>query len=97
MDVLISLGISAAYFYSTCSLFFIDPHAHTFFDSSAMLVTFILLGKMLEARAKGRTGEALKGLLSLQVGLLFPLVVPQSRLVAGLPWLPRRHKQSVRS
>ena len=59
MDVLIALGISAAYFYSVFSLFFIDPHAHTFFDSSAMLITFILLGKMLEARAKGKTSQAL--------------------------------------
>ncbi|MCX5896466.1 MAG: heavy metal translocating P-type ATPase [Proteobacteria bacterium] len=66
MDVLISLGISAAYFYSVISLFFINPHVHAFFDSSAMLITFILLGKMLEARAKGKTGEALKKLLSLQ-------------------------------
>lgn len=66
MDVLVSLGISAAYFYSVFSLFFIDPQLHTFFDSSAMLITFILLGKMLEARAKGKTGEALEKLLSLQ-------------------------------
>ncbi len=66
MDVLISLGISAAYFYSVFSLFFLDPHAHTFFDSSAMLITFILVGKMLEARAKGKTGQALEKLLSLQ-------------------------------
>ncbi len=66
MDVLISLGISAAYFYSVYSLLFIDPCAHAFFDSSAMLITFILLGKMLEARAKGKTGQALQKLLSLQ-------------------------------
>jgi len=65
MDVLISLGISAAYFYSLFSLFFIDPAAHTFFDSSAMLITFIMLGKMLEARAKGKTGLALEKLISL--------------------------------
>jgi Cu+-exporting ATPase len=66
MDVLIALGISAAYFYSVFSLFFIDPHAHAFFDSSAMLITFILLGKMLEARARGKTGQAFEKLLSLQ-------------------------------
>ena len=66
MDVLVSLGISAAYLYSVYSLFFIDPHAHTFFDSSAMLITFILVGKMLEARAKGKTGQALQKLMSLQ-------------------------------
>lgn len=66
MDVLISLGISAAYFYSLFSLFFIDSAAHTFFDSSAMLITFIMVGKMIEARAKGRTGMALEKLMSLQ-------------------------------
>ncbi len=66
MDVLICLGISAAYFYSLFSLFFIDPAAHTFFDSSAMLITFIMVGKMIEARAKGKTGMALEKLMSLQ-------------------------------
>jgi len=66
MDVLVSLGISAAYFYSVFSLFFLDPAKHTFFDSSAMLITFILVGKMLEARAKGKTGQALEKLMSLQ-------------------------------
>jgi len=66
MDVLIALGITAAYGYSVIALFFIDPHAHAFFDSSAMIVTFMLLGKMLEARARGKTGQALQKLLSLQ-------------------------------
>ncbi len=65
MDVLISLGISAAYFYSVFSLFFIDPAKPLFFDSSAMLITFIMVGKMLEAKAKGQTGQALKALLAL--------------------------------
>ncbi len=66
MDVLVALGVSAAYFYSVFSLFFISSGAHAFFDSSAMLITFILLGKMLEARAKGKTSQALEALLSLQ-------------------------------
>lgn len=65
MDVLIALGISAAYFYSLFSLLVLDPAAHTFFDSAAMLITFILLGKMIEAKAKGQTGEALEKLISL--------------------------------
>ncbi|MDY0375556.1 MAG: heavy metal translocating P-type ATPase [Desulfobacterium sp.] len=65
MDVLISLGISAAYFYSVFSLFFIDAAKPVFFDSSAMLITFIMIGKMLEANAKGKTGQALKELLAL--------------------------------
>ncbi|VVS90945.1 heavy metal translocating P-type ATPase [Desulfoluna spongiiphila] len=66
MDVLVSLGISAAYFYSVFSLFFLDPAAHTFFDSAAMIITFILIGKTIEARAKGKTGQALEKLVSLQ-------------------------------
>ncbi len=65
MDVLISLGISAAYFYSVFSLFFLNASKHTFFDSSAMLITFIMIGKMLEASAKGKTSLALKNLLAL--------------------------------
>ncbi len=81
MDVLVSLGISAAYFYSVFSLFFINPHLHTFFDSSAMLITFILLGKMLEARAKGKTGQALEKLLSLQADQARIIENGQERLV----------------
>jgi Cu+-exporting ATPase len=65
MDVLISLGVSAAYFYSLFSLIFLDASQMLFFDSAAMLITFIMIGKMLEARAKGKTGQALKTLLAL--------------------------------
>jgi len=83
MDVLIALGISAAYFYSVFSLFFIDPHAHTFFDSSAMLITFILLGKMLEARAKGKTSQALQKLLSLQADQARLIENGKERMVAA--------------
>ncbi|WP_321492337.1 heavy metal translocating P-type ATPase [uncultured Desulfobacter sp.] len=65
MDVLISLGVCAAYFYSLFSLIFLDSSQMLFFDSSAMLITFIMIGKMLEARAKGKTSQALKTLLAL--------------------------------
>ncbi|KAJ8604916.1 hypothetical protein CTAYLR_004310 [Chrysophaeum taylorii] len=65
MDVLVALGSSAAYFYS--SLATISPSLGTpRFDTSAMLVAFVLLGKWLEARAKGRTSFALQELLKLQ-------------------------------
>ncbi|MCX5898646.1 MAG: copper ion binding protein, partial [Proteobacteria bacterium] len=83
MDVLIALGISAAYFYSVFSLFFINPHAHTFFDSSAMLITFILLGKMLEARAKGKTSQALQKLFSLQADQACLIENGKERMVAA--------------
>ncbi len=65
MDVLVSLGIFSAYAYSVYSLFFRNPSTMAYFDTSAMITTFILLGKMLESRAKGKTGQALKELLAL--------------------------------
>ncbi|WP_414648023.1 heavy metal translocating P-type ATPase [Desulfitobacterium sp.] len=67
MDVLVALGITAAYGYSVMTtfpqIFFEGP---TFFDTSALLITFVRLGKYLEAKAKGRAGQALKRLLELQ-------------------------------
>jgi Cu+-exporting ATPase len=67
MDVLVALGTSAAYFYSLlayCGL--LGPHREVFFETSVMLIAFIRLGKYLEARARGKAGEALKKLLHLQ-------------------------------
>ena len=65
MDVLIALGSSAAYFYSLPVVFgWID--GHVYFETSAMIITLIRLGKYLEARAKGRTSEAIKKLMSLR-------------------------------
>jgi Cu+-exporting ATPase len=67
MDVLVALGTSAAYFYSVGAFFgFMGPGGHVFFETSAMLIAFIRLGKYLEARARGKAGEALKKLLTLQ-------------------------------
>ncbi len=67
MDVLVALGITAAYGYSVLTTF---PHIFfegpTFFDASAVLITFVRFGKYLEAKAKGRAGQALKRLLELQ-------------------------------
>ncbi|HHY89857.1 MAG TPA: copper-translocating P-type ATPase [Chloroflexi bacterium] len=65
MDVLVAMGSSAAYFYSIpVVLGWIDGHAY--FETSAVIITLIKLGKFLEARAKGRTSEAIKKLLGLQ-------------------------------
>lgn len=67
MSVLVALGTSAAYVYSLVALFF--PHLGIqgyYFETSAVLITLILLGKLLEARAKGRTSEAIKKLIGLQ-------------------------------
>ncbi len=69
MDVLIALGSSAAYFYSVAVLFFpmLFPHdAVVYFETSALIITLIKVGKYLEAVAKGRTSAAIKALMGLQ-------------------------------
>ncbi len=64
MDVLVALGTSSAYFYSLYNL--IVGVKEYYFEASAVIITLILLGKMLEAIAKGRTSEAIKKLMNLQ-------------------------------
>ncbi|WP_278244300.1 copper-translocating P-type ATPase [Caldisalinibacter kiritimatiensis] len=64
MDVLVAIGTSAAYFYSLYNVLVGIPHYY--FESSAVIITLILLGKMLEAIAKGKTSEAIKKLIGLQ-------------------------------
>ncbi|OLS20386.1 MAG: Copper-exporting P-type ATPase A [Candidatus Heimdallarchaeota archaeon LC_2] len=70
MDTLVALGTSAAYFYGIFAMVYmvINPafEGEVFFETSALLITFIVLGKYLEASAKGKTSEAIKKLLSLQ-------------------------------
>lgn len=69
MDVLVALGTSAAYFYSIYQMIVMrDPHhgPHLYFETSAVLITLILLGKLFEAKAKGRSSEAIKKLMGLQ-------------------------------
>lgn len=90
MDVLVALGTSAAYFYSFFAFFGIfGIHGTFFFETSAMLIAFIRLGKYLEARARGKAGEALKKLLRLQADKARLLVdgeerdVPVSSVTTG--------------
>jgi P-type Cu+ transporter len=67
MDTLVSLGSTAAYLLSVVATFF--PHIVgpvTFYDTTALIVTLIFLGKYLEVRAKGQTNEAIKKLIGLQ-------------------------------
>lgn len=64
MDVLVSLGTSAAYFYSLIAL--LAGWKMLYFESSAIVITLVLLGKLLEAIAKGKTSEAIKKLIGLQ-------------------------------
>ncbi len=65
MDVLVALGTSAAYFYSTIGFLFFNID-HPFWESSAALLSFIILGRYFEAVAKGRASEAIKELLKLE-------------------------------
>ncbi|HWI52573.1 MAG TPA: heavy metal translocating P-type ATPase [Symbiobacteriaceae bacterium] len=64
MDVLVVLGTSAAYFYSVAHTFF--AYGDLYYEAGATVLTLIILGKLLEAVAKGRTSEAIKKLLGLQ-------------------------------
>ncbi|MBA2443569.1 MAG: copper-translocating P-type ATPase, partial [Rubrobacter sp.] len=71
MNTLVALGTSAAYFYSAVAvaapgLFVEGQLADVYFDTAAVIITLILLGRVLEARAKGRTNEAIKKLAGLQ-------------------------------
>ena len=67
MDTLISLGSTAAYVMSVVATFLPSViGAVTFYDTAALIVTLIFLGKYLEARAKGQTNEAIKKLIGLQ-------------------------------
>jgi len=65
MDVLVAMGTSAAYFYSFVVVLGIIP-GHGFFETSAVIITLVRLGKYLEAKAKGGTGDAIRKLLNLR-------------------------------
>lgn len=72
MDTLVAMGTSAAYFFSAFVVLFNDwltqqgVATHVYFEASAAIITFILLGKFLEIRAKAKTSSAIKELLGLQ-------------------------------
>jgi Cu+-exporting ATPase len=70
MDVLVALGTSAAYFYSLYvsiqSIGSDTPMIELYYETSAVLLTLIILGKLFEANAKGRSSEAIKKLMGLQ-------------------------------
>jgi Cu+-exporting ATPase len=66
MDVLVAMGSSVAYVYSLALLLFPALGHHVYFETSAVIITLIKLGKMLEARTKGRTGGAIRKLMKLR-------------------------------
>ena len=65
MDVLVALGSSVAYVYSVAVLLFPAAGHHVYFETSAMIITLIKLGKLLEARAKGHASQAIRRLMDL--------------------------------
>ncbi|MDO8282522.1 MAG: heavy metal translocating P-type ATPase [Thermodesulfovibrionia bacterium] len=72
MNTLIAVGTSAAYIYSVTATFFPSVFeikgysAHVYFDTAATIIVLILLGRFFEARAKGKTSEAIKKLIGMQ-------------------------------
>jgi Cu+-exporting ATPase len=71
MDVLVAMGSSVAYFFSVIVTIYLTLGNttlgnHVYFETSAMIITLIKLGKLLEVKAKGKTGTALKKLIGLQ-------------------------------
>ena len=65
MDVLVALGTSMAWGFSAVVTVF-DLPQHVYFEGGAAVITLVLLGKLLEARAKARTSEAIESLILLQ-------------------------------
>ncbi len=66
MDVLVAMGSSVAYFYSLAVLLFPTLGAHVYFETAAVIITLVKLGKLLEVRAKRKTGGAIRKLLDLR-------------------------------
>jgi Cu+-exporting ATPase len=66
MDVLVALGTSMAWGYSLVVTLWNLHHQHVYFEASATVITLVLLGKILEARAKARTSAAIEALAKLQ-------------------------------
>ena len=66
MDVLVALGTGMAWLYSAVVTLAGLQHQHVYFEASATVITLVLLGKILEARAKARTSAALEALIRLQ-------------------------------
>ncbi len=96
MDTLVSIGSISAFMYSTYALFamtfavmdgeYVTAHHYIhefYFESSAMILTLITLGKFLEARAKGKTTDALKGLIELSPKTATIVVNEKEKIVSA--------------
>ena len=82
MDVLIALGSSVAYAYSLAVLALPGIGDHVYFETSAVIITLIKLGKLLETRTKGKTGSAIRKLIGLQPKTAFVLENGQEKEIA---------------
>ncbi len=82
MDVLIALGSSVAYFYSLIILVFPAAGQHVYFETAAVIITLIKLGKLLEVRTKGKTGNAIRKLIGLQPKTAFIVEEGQEKEIA---------------
>ncbi|WP_140486577.1 heavy metal translocating P-type ATPase [Flavobacterium sp. GSA192] len=77
MDTLVALSTGIAYLFSVFNMFFADfwhqrgLHAHVYFEAASVVIAFILLGKLLEEKAKGNTSSAIKKLMGLQPKTVF--------------------------
>lgn len=89
MDVLVALGTTMAYAWSVYVTLAGIHHEHVYFEASAAVITLVLLGKLLEARARAGTSAALEGLVRLQPSIAHvlrdgaPVDVPLADVVAG--------------
>ncbi|XP_076933153.1 copper-transporting ATPase RAN1-like [Bidens hawaiensis] len=86
MDVLVALGTSAAYFYSVYALLYgaiTGFWFQTYFETSPMLITFVLFGKYLETIAKGKTSDAIKKLVELAPSTALLLIQNKDGSVIG--------------
>ncbi|MEI6705984.1 MAG: heavy metal translocating P-type ATPase [Methylococcales bacterium] len=79
MDSLIALGVGSAYGYSLPSL--LTRRGHLYFEAGAAIISFVLLGRFLEERAKGKAGEAIRQLVDLQPQSATRLVDEQEMIV----------------
>jgi Cu+-exporting ATPase len=89
MDVLVALGTTMAWLFSTVVWVFGLEHQHVYFEASATVITLVLMGKILEARAKAKTGAAIEALMKLAPQTAFVergeqiVEVPVASLIPG--------------
>ncbi|MEQ7195764.1 heavy metal translocating P-type ATPase [Enterococcus avium] len=81
MDVLVAMGTSAAFTLSVYNGFFNPHNSDLYFESSGMIITLILLGKYLEQKAKTKTSDAIKQLMSLQAKTAMIIVAGEEKEV----------------